>query len=303
MKQNKILLLLSCVLAISSIILAVTLHSINKSGGQIPESAIDDIVTVLEADGILVDRGIISSKLERGTVYVSDSAEYNITVASLIGGSKIQSSYTVPDGEIIVLSTGERFEFYENFSFRYSSGEGSNLLGEFELSNANEIPNTGAFTHIGEIVKSFLDSGNRNAAEGTSAGILTEIEGVWELDGKHYALCSRTVGGIRMVGNSILCLVERGEVTQASGTWCFLTLGESYSAQLIDHINILFNVKKELDGIERDGNVRINSIESCYSLYFIDNYFCLIPCWQVETDTLGKFIYNAINGELSTRIN
>ncbi len=303
MRQNKIILLLSCVLAISCVILAATLYSVNRKGNHLPDSAIEDIVNVLAADNITVDPEIIGAEVERGTVYVSDSSGYNSTVAELIGGVNTWASYIVPGGEIIVLTSGARFEFYENFSFRYSRDEGaSNLLDGFELTDANEITNSDTVERIGEIVKSFLDSGNRNVAEGNNAGIVTELNGVWEKDGKHYALCSRTVGGVAMVGNSILCLVEGGAVTQASGTWCFITLGKSYSAQLMDHLNILFNVKKEISSTHPAGEVRIKSIESCYSLYFIDDDFCLIPCWQVETDTLGKFIYNAINGELSTII-
>ncbi len=303
MRQNKILLLLSCVLAVSCVILAATLYSVNRKGNKLPESAVEDMVKVLASENITVDPRIISTEVERGTVYVSDSSGYNSAVAELIGGVNTWASYVVPGGEIIVLTSGARFEFYENFSFRYSRNEGeSNLIDGFELTDASEITNSDTVGRIGEIVRSFLDSGNRNVEEGNNAGIVTVLKGVWEKDGKHYALCSRTVGGVAMVGNSILCLVEGGEVTQASGTWCFITLGKSYPAQLMDHLNILFNVKKEISLTQHEGEVRIMSIGSCYSLYFVDDDFCLIPCWQVETDTLGKFIYNAINGELSTII-
>ena len=50
--------------------------------------------------------------------------------------------------------------------------------------------------------------------------------------------------------------------------------------------------------------VTIKSIKSCYSLYFFGQKenFCLIPCWQITTDTRGELIYNAINGELYTKI-
>jgi len=58
----------------------------------------------------------------------------------------------------------------------------------------------------------------------------------------------------------------------------------------------------------RDGNdidsspVSIKSVSLSYSLYFYGSReeFCLIPCWQVVTDNMGDFIYNAIDSTLYT---
>jgi hypothetical protein len=283
-------------------VLALTLSSIHNKSNRLPESSIDDIVNILAEDDIHIDREIISTKIESGRVYVCDPGEYNNKAAEALGGEKVFASYTVPGGEIVVLMSGARFEFYENFEFRYSlDEEKKNLLDEFNLSDANQILNSGAVTHIGKIVCDFLERGNREKDSTNDAGIVTKVNGIWELEGKHYALCSRTVGDVPMAGNTMLCLVEGGVVTQASGTWCFLTVGESYSAQLTDHLNILFNVKKEIARLEHDGRVDIRSIEPCYTVYQIDDYFCLIPCWQVETDLYAKFIFNAINGALVTK--
>ncbi len=302
MRHNRLVACLSCILAVACIVLAVTLISIHQKSGRLPESSVDDIVKILAAADIQIDREIISTKIASGRVYVCDPEEYNNNAAEALGGEKVFASYTVPGGEIVVLMSGARFEFYENFEFRYSlDEEKKNLLDDFNLADANQIINSSAVTHIGEIVCDFLERGNRDDSGANHAEIVTKVNGIWELDGKHYALCSRNIGGIPMAGNTMLCLVEGGVVTQASGTWCFLEVGESYSAQLMDHINILFNVKKEIAGLEHDGKVVVRAIQPCYTVYQIEDYFCLIPCWQVETDTFAKFVFNAINGVLVTK--
>jgi len=302
MRHNRLIVCLSCILAAACIVLAFTLFSIRERSNRLPDSSIDDIISILAADDIYIDREIISNRIENGRVYVCDPREYNISAAESLGGEKVFASYVVPGGEIVVLTSGARFEFYENFEFRYSlDEEKKNLLESFNLSDANQILNLGAVSHIGDIVRDFLERGSKKNDTSTNNDIVTNVNGVWELEGKHYALCSRTIGGIPISGNTMLCLVEGGVVTQAAGTWSFLTVGESYSAQLADHLNILFNVKKEITGLERDGDVVVKSIEPCYTVYQIDDYFCLIPCWQVETDSYAKFIFNAINGALVTK--
>ncbi len=302
MRHNRLVACLACILLGACIVLALTLGSIREKSSNLPESSVDDIIKILAEADIHVDREIISTKIESGRVYVCDPSEYNNTTAELLGGDKVWASYAVPGGEIIVLTSGARFEFYENFEFRYSlDEEKKNLLDDFNLADANQIMNSGAVSRIGDIVREFLEKGNRAEESTNSSDITTEVNGIWELEGKHYALCSRNVGGIPMSGNTMLCLVEGGVVTQASGTWCFLEIGESYSAQLMDHLNILFNVKKEIARTEHTGRVVVKSVEPCYTIYQIEDYFCLIPCWQVETDSLPKIVFNAINGAVVTK--
>ncbi len=303
MRHNRIIIFLSCILAVSCVIMMLTIASIYKKSNYLPESAIVDIVNVLAADNIFIDPEIVSTKLERGTVYVCASEEYNSTVAELIGNGKVKSVYAVPNGEIIILASGERFEFYENFSFRYLKNETSaDMQNSFTVSESDEVDSENFDDETIMTVKEFLESGSAEFLGGDKLGIITEINGMWEKNGKRYALCSRKVNGVPIAGNTALCEVENGEVTEAYGMWCFITLGESYSAQLSDYLNILFNVKKEISLTPYEC-VQIESIELCYSLYFLgDDDFCLIPCWKIITDLAGEFIYNAIDGELYTKI-
>ena len=76
-------------------------------------------------------------------------------------------------------------------------------------------------------------------------------------------------------------------------------------SQLTDIFNILFSVKKEIDGIrgsEEIGDVTIVSIEQCYTLYYLSNNggICFIPCWRIATDVCGVFLFNAVDGTICT---
>jgi len=151
-----------------------------------------------------------------------------------------------------------------------------------------------------------MDQGNREFEASDKIHIETVVDNVWENSGLYYALCTRTIDGIDITGNLVICVVSGDKVVEAYGNWCFLTLGESYSSQLSDMLNILFNVKNEISAAAGDvgdaEKVTIESIDLCYSLYFYgsEGNFCLMPCWKVVTDLYGNFIYNAINGELYT---
>ena len=49
--------------------------------------------------------------------------------------------------------------------------------------------------------------------------------------------------------------------------------------------------------------VEVKSVTLCYSLWFRADGegFCLIPCWQIATDTMGSFLFNALDGSFYTR--
>lgn len=309
MENKRVLIVLAVVLAVSCIIVAGTLISVKWNISHIPGKSIDDLVEILENGNIHIDRGIITTKRERGMVYVFDSDGYNNTVAALLTGSKVKNTFVIPDGEMIVLENGDTVKFGKSFTFTYQKPSADTFrpniveLREYALPCTEEsVPD------IVAAVSEFLDKGS-SEFDSRKMNISMNIDGIWEQDGRFYLLCSRQIDGVGITGNLVLCTVEDGIVTSAYGTWCFFTSGSSYSAQLTDILNILFNVKKDLrvseagnDG-ESTGNVTVLEIEHCYSLYFMENEesFCLIPCWQIATDQGVELIYNAIDGTLYTK--
>lgn len=313
MEHNRIVPVLALVLAAACAVMTVILISVSVNMGYLPDVSVDDIVAHLAKDGITVDRELINAKRQRGTVYVCDSPDYNKTVAELLDGGTVRSTYATPDGEVLIMTGGARLEFGESFSFRYyKSGTSSSSPAIFDLSGMAAPISDAKREDVSETVVRFLDRGSREFDE---LNVETAVDSIWENEGKYYALCSRTIDGIEIAGNLVLCTVEGDCVTEAYGTWCFLTPARSYSAQLSDLLNILFNVKKDLSGRESEADeqdspagdtakepVTITAIQLCYSLYFYgeEESFCLIPCWQIVTDTAGELIYNAIDSTLYT---
>ncbi len=295
------------ILILCCAVIGIYLYSLNNTLYSLPDESIDNIVKILDSANISIDRALIAEKKVLGTVYVCDSTEYTTTVSKLLGGHKVKYSFTVPNGEILFLENGSRFEFGTNFSFSYSlNGEVTSIPDIYEISNLSAHVNDAKKGKIASVVTRFLDQGNREFEDSDIIHIETSIDNVWEHNGLYYALCTRTIDGAEITGNLVICVVSGNEVVEAYGNWCFLTLSESYSSQLTDMLNILFNVKNEITSATLAGNLpsrtTIQSIDLCYTLYFYGNEesFCLIPCWKIVTDMHEDFIYNAINGELYT---
>ncbi len=312
MEHKRIIPVLICVLAAACVVLALILVSVSEGISTLPESAVADMIALLEADNIYVARELISTQRIRGTVYVCDSPEYNRTVAEQLNGTGVLSTYAVPNGEVLIMAGGARFEFGSSFTFRYfKNGNPVQSPVIFDISGLQAQISEAKRKDISDTVIRFLDRGN---GEFDDLNVATSVDSIWEKEGKYYALCSRSMDGIEIAGNLVLCAVEGDSVTEAYGTWCFLTPARTYSAQLSDLLNILFSVKKQLavreTSVETDASgtevpaepVTITDIELCYSLYFYgdEDSFCLIPCWQIVTDTAGELIYNAIDSTLYT---
>jgi len=303
MENNRTLRMLAVILLIACGIVSANLFRMLYNMNYIPSDAVDNLVEIMARDGILLDRDIVAEKRERGTVYLFDSDDYNRTVAELLGGAVVRDTYAIPDGELLILENGARCEFTENFAFRYCADGTDEVspdvvdLRYFGIAKSGEEAEAAV-----EAVRNFLGNGSRAFSADSDLRITVEIDGIWERSGRDYVLCSRTIDGVTITGNLVLCAVENGAVTSASGNWCFFTEGTSYSAQLTDLLNILFNVKKHLTPV--DSEITIETIHSCYSLYFFgeEENFCLIPCWQITTDRQGDLIYNAMDGTLYTKI-
>ncbi|MBP3378370.1 MAG: hypothetical protein J6L96_06445 [Clostridia bacterium] len=305
MEHKRIIPVLISLLTVSCLVLGLILFSLNRKNNYLPNESIESLVSILEADGIKIDPEIISPKVEHGTVYLSASEDYQKTVATLIGGDHVKATYGTPEGQIMIMESGAMFDFGSNFSFSYyADGEPSDIPDLWDGTYISGHFSDAKYKEIAKIAADFLDLGSGDFDTDGKMSVVTVADNILERDGVYYVICSRTIDGVEITDNTVLCTVTDGEVTSAYGTWCFLTLGESYSAQLADILNILFNVKKEIVSSRGDkGEVTIVGIEKCYSLYFYgeNEEFCLIPCLKIVTDSMGEFIYNAIDSTLYTK--
>ncbi len=307
MDGRNILKVLICVLALSCVIVAGCVFSARSRILYLPDKAAEDLIALLEESGIHIDGDLVSTKKQTGNVYVCASADYNSTVAALLDGHDVDCSFVTPEGEIILMEGGGRVEFGDGFYFRYyrdGAEAGGDLPAPEDVTKINNHLSEEAEAEIRETAVRFLERGSENFTQAESMSVVTSVEQIWENGGRIYALCKRAIDGVEINDNIAICVIDGGEVSVAYGSWCFLTLADSYSAQLHDMINILFNVKKELAAYAlRDGGVRIEAVERCYSLYVLgeDGDFCLIPCWKVVTDSAGEYIYNALDSTLYTK--
>ncbi len=305
MEHKRIIPVLICLLALSCAVLGIILYGLSRDANYLPEESIDTLIQVLDENGIRIDPEIISAKIDTGTVYLNESEDYRTTVATRLSDSEVKTAYGTPDGVIMLTEAGHMLTFGSNFSFSYHADgvrrdipdlwDGTYLSGHLSETRYREIA---------KIAADFLDKGSRAFDTEGKISVVTSADNILERDGVYYVICSRTIDGVEITDNTALCTVEGGEVTSASGTWCFLAQGESYSAQLSDILNILFNVKKEIVSTKSPEEVvTIVAIERCYSLYFYgeNEEFCLIPCLKIVTDSMGEYIYNAIDSTLYTK--
>ena len=307
MESRRVTAPLAVILALACLILGMVLADIRRSGNTLPDSAVEDLISSLKEAGITADPSLVSGKRETAAVYVLDSEDYAVTVASLLSGSSPARTYAVPDGQIFLMENGARLDFGEDFSFRYSrTGERVEDTRIFDLAPPTVMLSEERQAAVNGIVSAFLDAGSGafSAAGGRGVDVRCLTDAVWENEGVQYALCSRTVDGVRISANRVVCAIRDDKVTEAWGTWYFLTAAESYSAPLIDTMNILFNMKRQIGTAPQP--VTVEAVTLCYSLYFLGDGgerggFCLIPCWQVVTDTMGSYLFNAMDGTFYTK--
>jgi len=99
--------------------------------------------------------------------------------------------------------------------------------------------------------------------------------------------------------------VKEDAVVGMSGEWCFSPLDASYSAQLLDQINILYTVKDRI--LEARGEaglpVTVDSLKLGYTSYFggDGDRFYLIPAWKLTLEDGETYTINALNGAEYTK--
>lgn len=301
MEGKKITAVLAGILAAACLIVTIVLVSVNSKTKYLPVTAVDDLVDVLDAAGIGIDPDIIETKRERGDVFVFDSADYYDTVAGLLCKESVSETFATPDGNLLLFENGAILEFGADFSFRYSKDGKKHSVPDREYMTEATLDPTGEYKDAAEEAVKFLNSGSRSFAQSENISIITNADIVFGDGEKYYVECSRTLDGVAITDNTVVCTYCDGEVIAAEGKWCFFTSGESYSAQLTDHLNILFNARNDIIIPERK-KVNITSVEKCYSLYYYGDGedFCLIPCWQISTDIAGDYIYSALDGTIYT---
>ncbi len=153
MEHKKILNVLVVILVLSCLIVTGVIFKLRSEIFYLPGKAADDIVKILAESNIKIDRELVGTKKERGSVYVCNTGDYNTTVAGLLSGEKVKYVFAIPEGELIVMDNGARFEFGGGFSFRYTrSGKTENVTDAVIAYNFSERPSEQKIAEITSVV-------------------------------------------------------------------------------------------------------------------------------------------------------
>jgi len=311
LRQKKIMAVLLAVLTLAVCILAGNLILLYRNMYRIPEQAVLDLCHILKREGIRLDPELVPRIREDGILYVSDGTGYEENAAFLLAGSEIKSTYVIPDGQLFLHYNGDITEFTDGFGFHYRRAsletegrivDASGAAAAFDTLAA-ELPVLSETGTAAQAAAAFLEQQEDKLRRDVQIDtVIAAVRG--DDNGRAYVQCLRKVDGVEITENAVICLVENGVVTEAAGKWCFMTVGESYKAQLSDITNILFMMKRTMAEHMETETCTIVGLERCYSLYFLsqDEGFCLIPCWRVELDTGDVLVYSALDGTLYTKM-
>ena len=162
MEHNKVLAVLSAILLAACAIVGVNLYFTYRSVYYLPEDTVDELCEILEKDNIQIDRDIVSTKIEKSTVYVCNSDEYSKNVSEALCGTKIKNAYAIPDGELLIMANGKKFEFYNNFSFKFAENTDISVhYGAENIGVAEIVYDKKEYEKAEKIAADFLDKGSR----------------------------------------------------------------------------------------------------------------------------------------------
>ena len=161
MEHKKILNVLVVILVLSCVTVTGVIFKLRSEIFYLPGKAADDIVKILAESNIKIDRELVGTKKERGSVYVCNTGDYNTTVAGLLSGEKVKYVFAIPEGELIVMDNDARFEFGGGFSFRYTrSGKNESITDAVIAYNFSERPSEQKISEITSVVTDFMERGS-----------------------------------------------------------------------------------------------------------------------------------------------
>lgn len=314
MGWNKVKIVMIAVLFAFNLYLLYMIREQARASEYIPEQSVFQMVKLLEKDGITVADGALSNKKESRVIYGGTIGEdYYVTAASAVSGSTVSLSFPTPSGVVLSMQNGDRCAFNGGFHIRYEADGFADLLEEkgFFAGDAADFGSDGSLfalsareeRELAACVEQFLLRAGgiteRNASYAMQYDVL--FCG-YDLDTRvQYFVCVQTVRDISITNLCSAFAVLDGTVIGMSGEWCFADIETTYSAQLYDQINILYNVKERIDA-EGTTDTVITSISLVYAVYYHADTgsFYMIPTWNVTTDSGDVFLLNGVDGTFYT---
>ncbi len=277
----------------------------------IDETTVVNAIEILSRDGINVDFESFPKKRISLPIYESRFFDsYNENVVSLLSGSAVERTFSLPGGMRFVSQNGDTVEISGRFGVVFLSCNADRYMAyskiiDDALSSNGSAVSSAVLEDIKQKLVSDVSASVGYAKMGAEC-VSVHYDPASEY---HVAVFSQTMDGVQIHGHDMFCVIEGENLLYMEGLWSFLPTDEKYSSQLTDQINILFMEKKRLEDeskeleendafdIERE-SVRIESIDNVYCTYLNEDRMGLyfIPAWRITYDDGTESVYDAQSG-------
>jgi len=310
MGWTRLKLILAAALILANGILFLNVWKLYRSSGYISEDAMDLSEKILSENGVDISSAAIDLKKPKLLIYDGTLAEeYHEKVAEKLSQSMPSRSFNTPTGFIMIMENGDRFTFSSGFTVRYQKAEteSSENLSELNWNALEELSGTEEKKTL-RAVEAFLKPAYFLDSDGKRSGLSAKLLAAGKKPGSDTVYCTvvQYVKDTDVYNLTASFTVAGDSVTEMNGEWCFAQLDASYSAQLLDQINILYSVKNRVaaDNSGSEPEIRrMTSLSICYTSYFRadSDRFYLIPAWNTKFEDGEEYIINAVDGTLYTK--
>ena len=314
-KSIKIFLIL-LLLAIN-VFLLYNYISYEKSSAKIEPETVEEVVSILDNNGIGLDGALIPLNYPQADIIESgfDSTYYE-SLASAISFSERESVNIMPDNSLrLIMKNGDCLVLNRRFEFDFTTKEKQSENYSKELVT---LINSSSFfdTELTNAEKKIIDNFVYPKAFGESVSAFSyQINAVRSDNNVKIIKLSQTIDNIYIREHTMFVELCTDKISRAYGTWFFPQNSERYSSELYDQMSVLFaelDYKKSLinaDNGDSDASDVQNDASDGYEITGLDFNYCIywnasqdgiffIPSWKISTSTNETRYYNAVNCQL-----
>ena len=255
------------------------------------KEAVGNISALLSEGGISAGDKFLNLKDNESKVYVCNiENDYSENVAIKLMG-EYDEVFTTPDGAEF-FGKDSSLKLGDDFTLTYSKTD-FNIPDSCNQMNDDEI----------ETLKEKISLVLGNDFEIISAESSDSVQ---------CATIMQTFDKKNIQNHTLKCYFDGDSLSYLDGTWCFLSIDDSFSAHTLDSVNILFIEKSALElAREKDENIpdslTVENMSICYCSHIsLDaSKLYLMPSWRIQWKENGieDSYYNAVNGEKNVNVN
>jgi len=273
MGWTRLKMILAAVLAAANVLMFWNLNSLYRSTEYIPDEALRRVTLMLAENGIAVAESALDAKKPDLLIYEGALGEdYYSRVAEKLSGSSKELSFNTPTGFVMTMENGDRFSFQDGFGLR---SEHSDAPEHLSLADVD----FGALTSLSaaderrltRTVEEYFRRAEIPGAETQALAFTRRLIRAGEdpATGIRYCTFAQDMRDTAVLNFISTAAVYEGEVIAVQGNWCFAQLDTSYSAQLMDQINILYSVKNRVLEERGDEGNSIVTVRASLSQRFV----------------------------------